>query len=71
MVAGRDRHLDAGLRPPVEAAADGEHDAVLRWRLVGAGGHDEPRLTDPIGLEFLDHDAVEERPKLLAHSVKG
>ena len=71
MIAGRDRHLDAGLRPPVETAADSEHDSVLRRRLVGAGGHDEPRLTHPIGLEFLDHDAVEEGPKLLAHGVKG
>src|SRR5271167_3594036 len=44
VVAGPDGHLDAGLAPPVAAAADGEHDAVLGGRLVRAGGDDEPGL---------------------------
>ena len=71
MIAGRDWHLDAGLRPPVEPGADGEHDAVLGRRLVGARRHDEPRLANPVRLELLDHDAVEKRAKLLSHDIKG
>jgi hypothetical protein len=68
VIAGGDRHLDPGLRPPVESAADGEHDSVLGRGLVGAWRHHEARLADPIGFEFLDHD---EGPKLLSHGVKG
>jgi len=59
VVAGPNRHLDAGLAPPVATAADRQHDPVLRWRLVRAGRHHEPRLADAIGLELLDDDAVE------------
>ena len=67
MVAGRDRHLDAGLRPPVESRADREHDPVLGRRLVGAGRDEQPGLADAVGLELLDYDAVEEGSQLLAH----
>ena len=44
-----------------------EDDPVLRRRLVRAGRHDEARLADAVGLELLDHDAVEEGTQLLAH----
>ena len=70
MVAGRDRHLDAGLRPPVQTRADSEHDAVLRRRLVRAGGDQQTGLSHPVGLEFLDHDPIEERPQLASHRTK-
>ena len=67
---GDDRHLDAGLRPPVEARADREHDPVLGRRLVGARRDEQARLADPVGLELLDHDAVEEGSQLLAHAQR-
>ena len=71
VVAGRHRHLDPGLRPPVEPRPDREHDPVLGRRLVGAGGDQQARLADPVGLELLDHDAVEEWAQLLSHDAKG
>ena len=56
-----------GLLPPVQAGADGEHDPVLRRRLVGPGGTSRPDCADPVGLELLDDDAIEERAKDVAH----
>ena len=58
MVAGAHRHLHAGLTPPVEPGTDGEHNAVLRWRLVRAGSDDKARVAHAIGFELLDHDAI-------------
>ena len=69
VVAGLDGHRDADVVPPVEARADGEHDPVLRRGLVGARRHEQPRAADPIGVELLDHDAVEQWAKLVAHGV--
>ena len=40
---------------------------MLGWRLVGPGGDQQARLADPVRLEFLDHDAVEEGSQVLAH----
>ena len=37
VVATADRHLDANVVPPVQSRPDGQHDAVLGWRLVVAG----------------------------------
>jgi hypothetical protein len=55
--------------PPVEPGADREHYAVLGRRLLGAGGHEQAGAADPVGVELLDHDAIEERAKLLAHAM--
>ena len=70
MVAGADRHRDAGGLPPVDPGPDREHDPVLRRRLVRAGRDDEPGLADPVGLELLYDNPVEERPELLAHAAR-
>ena len=59
VVAGSDRHRDPHVIPPVEPGADREHDAVLGRRLLGAGRHEQPGAANPIGVELLDHDAVE------------
>ena len=67
MVARPDRHLHADAVPPVEARADREHDPVLGRRLVGAGRHEQARAADAVRIELLDHDAVEEGTKLVAH----
>jgi hypothetical protein len=64
VVAGGDRHLHPGLLPPVEAGADRDDDPVLGRRLAGAGRDHETRLADPVGLELLDHDLVEERAQV-------
>ena len=60
MIAGPDRHRDPDVLPPVEPRADREHDAVLGRRLFGAGRHDQAGPANPIGIELLDHDAVEQ-----------
>ena len=70
VVARGDGHRDARRLPPVDPGPDRQHDAVLRRRLVRAGRHDEPGLADPVGLELLDHHAVEEGPQLLAHGAE-
>jgi hypothetical protein len=62
-----DRHLHADVIPPIEARPDGEHDSLLRGWLVGSGRYEQPRPPDPIGVELLDYDAVEEGAKLVAH----
>ena len=67
MVAGLDRHPDAGLLPPIQPGPDRQHDPVLRRRLVRSGGNEQPGLADPVGLEFLDDDAIEKRAKVVAH----
>jgi hypothetical protein len=71
VIAGGDRHLYAGLRPPVKPAADSEHDPVLRRWLVCALWHHEAGLPDPVGLELLDHHAVEKGAERLSHQGKG
>ena len=40
---------------------------MLRRRLVRSGRHEQPRRADPVGLEFLDDDAIEKRAKVVAH----
>jgi hypothetical protein len=40
---------------------------MLRRRLLGARRHDEAGPANPIGIEFLDYDSVEEGAKLIAH----
>ena len=60
VVAGPDRHGNPDVLPPVEAGTDGEHDAVLGGRLLGARRHDQPGAANPIGVQLLDHDAVEQ-----------
>src|SRR5437764_819602 len=67
VVAGLDRHHHAHVVPPVEPRADREHDPVLRWRLIGSRRDDQPRAADPVGVELLDDDPVEQRPKVIAH----
>ena len=69
MVAGLDRHPHADVVPPVEPGADREHDPVLGRRLVGAGRHEQAGAADPVGVELLDHDAVEQGAKLVAHGL--
>ena len=66
VVAGLDRHLDPGARPPVQAGPDREHDPLLGRRLVGAGRDHQPRAPHPVLIQLLDHDLVEERPQLVA-----
>ena len=68
MVAGRDRHLHADAGPPVEAGSDRQHDAVLGRGLVLARRQQQAGAPHPVGLELLDHDLVEQGPKLLPHS---
>src|SRR5689334_20744322 len=71
MVARVHRHPHADVVPPVEPRSDGEHDSVLRRRLVAAGWHNEAGASDPVRVEFLDHDAIEEWAELVAHKVLG
>ena len=40
---------------------------MLRRRLVRPGGDEQPGLADPVRLEFLDDDAIEEWAKVVAH----
>jgi protein-S-isoprenylcysteine O-methyltransferase Ste14 len=40
---------------------------VLGWRLVAALGHEQPGAPEPLGLELLDHDAVEEGAQDVLH----
>ena len=42
MIAGRDRHLDAGAGPPVKARADGEHDPCCGGGSFVPGGTTRP-----------------------------
>jgi hypothetical protein len=67
VVARLDRHLNADVIPPVEARPNGEHDSLLRRWLVGSGRYEQPGPPEPIGVELLDDDAVEEGAKLVAH----
>jgi hypothetical protein len=67
VVTGRHRHLDAHAAPPVESGAHRQHDAVLRRRLVLAGRQQQPGAPDPIRLELLYYNLVEERAQLLLH----
>ena len=69
MVAGPDGHLDADVVPPVESRTDREHDPVLRRRLVAAGRDEQPGAADPVRVELLDHDAVEQRTQLVSHTT--
>ena len=71
MIPGRDWHLYAGPGPPVDSIAHGQHYPVLRRRLVAAGCDKDARAPETLRLELLDHDAVEERPQLVAHAGKG
>ncbi len=67
VVAGPDRHLHADVVPPVKARSDREHDPLLRGWLIRAGRDEQPGAPDPVGVELLDHDAVEDRAKLISH----
>ncbi len=40
---------------------------MLRRRLVGSRRHQQPGAPDPVGVELLDHDPVEQGTKLVAH----
>jgi hypothetical protein len=62
-------HLNAGLLPPVEPGSDGEHDALLGRRVVRSGRDDESRPAHPILIELLDHNLVEEGPKLVPNRL--
>lgn len=71
MVSWLDGHADADVLPPVEAGADREDDPLLGGRVVASGRDDETGPADPVLIELLDHDAVEERAKLVAHRFEG
>jgi hypothetical protein len=71
VIAGLNRHLHTGLLPPVEPGPDGQDDPLLRRRIVSPGGHDEPGPSHPILVELLDHDLIEERPKLMPNGPHG
>src|SRR4051812_41704734 len=71
VIAALDRHPDPRALPPVQAGADRQDDPVLRRPLVRAGGNEQARLADPVGLELLDDDAVEEWAEEVAHAVSG
>ena len=60
MIARLDRHLHADTVPPIETRPDREHDPVLGRGLLGARRNDQARAAHAIGIELLDHDAVEE-----------
>ena len=60
VIAGPDRHRDPDVLPPVQSGPDREHDAVQRWRFLRARRHDQPGTSNPIGVELLDYDAIEE-----------
>jgi hypothetical protein len=38
---------------------------------MGPGGNDEPGPAHPILIELLDHDLIEERPKLMPNGLNG
>lgn len=61
VIAGLDRHVHAHVIPPVEARADREHDPVLRWRFVRAWRHEQSGSPHTVGIQLLDHYAIEER----------
>ena len=42
---------------------------MLGRGLVGAGRHDEAGAPDPVRLELLDHDLIEQRTKLMPHTA--
>ena len=69
VVAWLDRHRHAGVLPPVHALPDGEHDPVLRRRLVRARRDHEPGLAHALGLELLDDDPVEQRAQDVLHTA--
>jgi hypothetical protein len=71
VITGLNGHLDAGLLPPVEPGPDGEHDPLLGRRVVCAGRDDEPGPPHPILIELLDHDLIEQRPKVMPHGLNG
>jgi hypothetical protein len=71
VITGLHRHFDAGLLPPVEPGPDGEHDPLLRRRIVRSGRDDEPGPPHPVGIELLDHDLVEQWPELMPHRLDG
>ena len=60
VVAGLDWHPHPCGLPPVDALADRQNDAVLGWRLGGAGRNDEAGLAHHSRLELLDHNPVKE-----------
>src|SRR3954454_3211274 len=70
VVARLDGHRDVRALPPVQPGPDGEHDPVLRRRLMGTGGDEQAGLADPVRLELLDDDAIEEGAKVLAHDLR-
>jgi hypothetical protein len=69
MIAGFDRHRDADVIPPIEARPNGEHDPVLRRRLVGSRRYEQAGAPDAVRVELLDHDPVEDGAKLVAHRL--
>ena len=71
MITRLDGHLDACLLPPVETGADREDDPLLRRRVVRAWRDDEPGTPHPVLVELLDHDLIEERPKLVPNGLNG
>ena len=66
VVAGLDGHPDADVLPPVEPRPDREDDPLLRRRVVAARRDDEAGAPHAVGVELLYHDAVEQRPQLVA-----
>jgi hypothetical protein len=67
VITGLDGHAHADVVPPVQTGSDRQHDPVLWRRLVGARGHEQPGTADPIGVQFFDHNAVEQGTELIAH----
>ena len=59
-----DRMRQSGLVVP-----PGSHEPPPQHGIVRAGRHDEARLTHAVGLELLDHDAVEERSQVVARHL--
>jgi hypothetical protein len=69
VISAPDRHLHADVIPPIKPGSDREHDSVLRRRLIGSRRHEQAGAPDPIRVQLLDHDAVEEWSKLISHAL--
>jgi hypothetical protein len=70
MVAGLDGHRHTDVLPPVQPRAHRQDDALLGRGVVATGRDDESGAANPVLVELLDHDAVEERPELVADRVE-
>ena len=69
VIAWLDGHLDPDVVPPIESRANRQHDSVLGRRFVGAGRDHETRAANAVGIELLDHNAIEKWSQLVAHGV--